>query len=174
MLPPLSRTMMSAVPALSVHHAMPLEHHQHPRFSARGGKWNPPSQKDFQFHHLDMAYHTTAPVTSFTDATGQTFQLDTDTNAVWQLDGPINFVSMFAIDNMIQDLQATMGDKQTVVVDMAKVTNLEFTGMEELVTRLIETDLQIKMVNCNEAVQQALDQCDPKQQIQRFATLTAV
>ena len=56
---------------------------------------------------------------------------------------------------------------------MEKVTN-----MEELATRLIEVvdgneGVTIQMVNCNDSVFQAMDQCDPKQEIQRFASLTA-
>mmetsp|Transcript_18731 Transcript_18731/g.46373 ORF Transcript_18731/g.46373 Transcript_18731/m.46373 type:complete len:705 (-) Transcript_18731:311-2425(-) len=164
MLPPLSSTMMSAMPVASVHHAMsPLSssHQEHP-------------------HTIGIS----TPVTSFTDANGEKFLLDADKSSVLQLNGPINFVSMFAIDNMVRDLQervsaAAASGERYVVVDMEKVTNLEFTGMEELATRLIEVadgneDVTIQMVNCSDLVYQALDQCDPKQQIQRFATLTAV
>mmetsp|Transcript_18733 Transcript_18733/g.46387 ORF Transcript_18733/g.46387 Transcript_18733/m.46387 type:complete len:294 (-) Transcript_18733:311-1192(-) len=189
MLPPLSSTMMSAMPVASVHHAMsPLSssHQEHPHTigisSTSHGNWNAPSQSFSHAH--DMAYHTTAPVTSFTDANGEKFLLDADKSSVLQLNGPINFVSMFAIDNMVRDLQervsaAAASGERYVVVDMEKVTNLEFTGMEELATRLIEVadgneDVTIQMVNCSDLVYQALDQCDPKQQIQRFATLTAV
>ncbi|CAJ1933320.1 unnamed protein product [Cylindrotheca closterium] len=162
MLPPLSSTMMNVTPVPSVHHALLPE-------SAL----------------TNEATH----VTSFTDANGEKFLLDADKSSVLQLDGPINFVSMFAIDNMVRDLHAQMSsataeaeapanDERFVVVDMEKVTNLEFTGMEELATRLIEVadaneGVTIQMVNCNDAVNNAMDQCDPKQEIQRFATLTA-
>jgi len=115
-------------------------------------------------------------MTPFQDSKGEKFFLDTDTSMVWQLDGPINFVSMFAIDNMIQDLKTNLlQDGRTtkqVVLDLEKVTNLEFTGMEELVNRLVEVsdvfDVDIQMIHCNESIHQALDQCDPKQQIQRL------
>lgn len=115
-------------------------------------------------------------MTPFQDSKGEKLFLDTDTSMVWQLDGPINFVSMFAIDNMIQDLKTNLlQDGKTtkqVVLDLEKVTNLEFTGMEELVNRLVEVsdvfDVDIQMIHCNESIHQALDQCDPKQQIQRL------
>ncbi|KAL3937743.1 MAG: hypothetical protein SGBAC_007204 [Bacillariaceae sp.] len=158
MLPPLSSTMMSVMPVPSVHH-------------------------NVMSTTTDMTAPATSSSSSFTDANGEKFFLDADKSSVWQLEGPINFVSMFAIDNMVRDLlrqmsTASANGERFVVVDMEKVTHLEFTGMEELVTRLIEvsdvhTDVTIQMVNCNDSIHKALDQCDPQQQIQRFASLTA-
>jgi MFS superfamily sulfate permease-like transporter len=118
---------------------------------------------------------------------------------VWQLFGPINFMSMFEIDNMIRDMKDDYRDTQLttttsndlssssmtlpIVVDMKGVTTLEFTGVEELVNRLIEvshhpddhttltTGIPITMMNCTDELHKALDQCDPKQRIQRFPPL---
>jgi len=114
--------------------------------------------------------------TPFQDSKGEKFFLDTDTSTVLQVDGPINFVSMFAIDNMIEDLKTNLSQDgnttKQVVLDLEKVTNLEFTGMEELVNRLVEVsdvfEVDIQMIHCNESVHKALDQCDPNHQIQRL------
>merc|ERR1711935_933267 len=81
--------------------------------------------------------------TSFTDSTGEKFLLDSSKSTVYEMEGPINFVSMFAIDNMIRELEESLSSaqskgEQSVVVDMEKVTDLEFTGMEELVMRLTQ------------------------------------
>jgi MFS superfamily sulfate permease-like transporter len=125
---------------------------------------------------------------------------------VWQLLGPINFMSMFEIDNLIRDMKDDYRDTKIgtvtattsndlssssssmtlpIVVDMKGVTSLEFTGVEELVNRLIEvshhpddhttltTGIPITMMNCTAELHKALDQCDPKQRIQRFPPLTA-
>jgi hypothetical protein len=180
--------MMNAMPANFVHFSPSMQHQEHPQHTigihnSSHGNWNAPSQELLHNgqHQHDMAYHTTAPVTSFVDSKGEKFKLQDDAK-VWQLDGPINFVSMFAIDNMIIDLKSSLTSTTTetepsVVVDMDQVTNLEFTGMEELVMRLVEVqdvfNAKIQMVNCNSLVEQALDQCDPQQQIQRFGSLTA-
>jgi len=106
---------------------------------------------------------------------------------VWQLSGPINFMSMFEIDNMIRDMKeeytmtkSTTQGTRPIIVDMKGVTMVEFTGVEELVNRLMEisyhpddhttltTGIPIAMINCTEEMYKALDQCDPKQQIMRF------
>lgn len=92
---------------------------------------------------------------------------------VWQLDGPINFISMFEIDNMmrrIKEQRTTESTRIPLVMDMRGVTSLEFTGIEELVNRLVETadGATIKMINCNSDVLNAMDQCDPRQHIIRF------
>ncbi len=94
---------------------------------------------------------------------------------VWQIDGPINFLSMFEIDDMmrrIKEQRKTESSRVPLVLDMNGVTSLEFTGIEELVNRLLETadGATIKMMNCNKDVLNAMDQCDPRQQIIRFST----
>jgi MFS superfamily sulfate permease-like transporter len=115
---------------------------------------------------------------TFQDDAGQGFSIDHSRSTVWQIDGPINFVSMFEIDKMVQRIQerkesdASLG---SIVVDMHGVTSLEFTGVEELVNRLVEVadGTPINMVNCNNPIQNALDQCDPKRLISRFSVLSA-
>jgi len=151
------------------------------------------------------------PATTATDAdpTVITFHDDKGQELVWgststtpsvyQINGPINFISMFEIDSMMQRIQeeqeeaiaATTVDSSSatpaaveetvgvadsisnpIILDMHGVTSLEFTGMEELVNRLVETERHpIQMINCNEAVISALQECDPNQQITRFSTL---
>ena len=114
--------------------------------------------------------------------------MDPSKNTVWQLNGPINFLSMFEIDNMIKRIEQqriTTGTTTTeaIVLDMSGVTSLEFTGMEELVNRLIEvsenndgeddgstvtTSIPIQMVNVNKEIDNALNQCDPFNKITRI------
>jgi hypothetical protein len=93
---------------------------------------------------------------------------------VWQVAGPINFISMFEIDEMmrrIKEERKTEATEVPIVLDMMRVTNLEFTGVEELVNRLLETadGATIKMTNCSAALINALDQCDTQRQIIRFS-----
>jgi len=99
--------------------------------------------------------------------------MDPAKNTVWQLNGPINFLSMYEIDNMIKKMEGQ--DKtEAIVVDMQNVTMVEFTGVEELVTRLIETsddhgECPIQMVNLTEDIEKALDQCDTTGRISRIS-----
>mmetsp|Transcript_39567 Transcript_39567/g.44291 ORF Transcript_39567/g.44291 Transcript_39567/m.44291 type:complete len:744 (+) Transcript_39567:386-2617(+) len=107
--------------------------------------------------------------------------MDPTKNTVFQLNGPINFLSMFEIDNMIKRMMKQKNKKNStmdaIVVDMQNVTSLEFTGIEELVNRLVEVsevegeendDLPIHMVNISPAIGNALDQCDPLHKITRL------
>jgi hypothetical protein len=79
---------------------------------------------------------------------------------------------------MVQRIQERTEDSSiaSIVIDMHCVTNLEFTGIEELATRLIEladtNDTTVRLVNCSLTVQEALDQCDPTHQLQRYSALT--
>ena len=100
-------------------------------------------------------------------------QTHDDGTTVWKLNGPINFVSMFAIDDMVQRIgQQVDGNSKSIVLDMKGVTSVEFTGIEELSNRLIEVarDHQnpIQMLNCNESLQNAMDHCDPTAKITCF------
>ena len=111
-----------------------------------------------------------------------TAMMDPTKNTVWQLNGPINFLSMFEIDNMIKRIEAqrkTDSDTTAIVLDMSGVTSLEFTGIEELVNRLVEvsedvgsdgtiTSIPIQMVNVNKEIENALNQCDPLNKITRI------
>jgi len=105
--------------------------------------------------------------------------MDPTKNTVWQLNGPINFLSMFEIDNMMKRMMKQKKRKtmDAIVVDMQNVTSLEFTGIEELVNRLVEVsevdgddndNLPITMVNISPAIGNALDQCDPLHKITRI------
>jgi SulP family sulfate permease len=89
--------------------------------------------------------------------------------AVWQLHGPVNFLSMFEIDDLVKRIERRHKDQEEsgIVLDMRNVTQLEFTGVEELVTRVLELEAPVTMTNCNEDIINALDQCDPRQQITR-------
>merc|ERR1712151_603393 len=98
--------------------------------------------------------------------------VDGDSSA-WQVNGPINFVSMFEIDELMKKIRASKAESTTedipIVLDMQGVTSLEFTGVEELVNRLVEVadDSPIKFINIDDQMDSALDQCDPNKQIER-------
>ena len=100
--------------------------------------------------------------------------MDPTKNTVWQLNGPINFLSMFEIDNMIKKIEAQdQNSLDAIVLDMAGISMVEFTGVEELVTRLIEASdghgsIPIQMVNVNKDLGKALDQCDTNKRIERI------
>lgn len=101
-------------------------------------------------------------------------QMDPSKKSIWQLNGPINFLSMFEIDNMIKKIEKREETTDSIVVDMQGVTMVEFTGAEELVNRLIEASddhggVPIEMININAEIERALDQCDPKGRITRVA-----
>jgi MFS superfamily sulfate permease-like transporter len=95
----------------------------------------------------------------------------TDRSSVWKITGPINFISMFEIDNMMRRIKEHNKCEEdpldTIMLDMEGVTNLEFTGVEEFITRLTEVadGTPIKMINCREDVQDAFDHCKPSQEI---------
>ena len=91
----------------------------------------------------------------------------------FKLNGPINFVSMFEIDDLMERIKDRhYSHEDPIVLDLKGVTALEFTGIEELVNRLNEVSdgVPVQMINCTEAIHSALDQCDPTQQISRFST----
>mmetsp|Transcript_13207 Transcript_13207/g.33260 ORF Transcript_13207/g.33260 Transcript_13207/m.33260 type:complete len:692 (+) Transcript_13207:287-2362(+) len=99
--------------------------------------------------------------------------MDISKNTVWQLNGPINFLSMFEIDNMIKKIEA-QDSTEAIVLDMEGITMVEFTGVEELVTRLIEASdehggVPIQMVNLNAETEKALNQCDTTGRITRVS-----
>jgi MFS superfamily sulfate permease-like transporter len=146
-------------------------------------------------HQMQMQYTTTVQREGdelfFQDADGRGLTLNPSASSVWHLHGPINFLSMFAIDDMIRTIKGrtagsppsdqgaspTHTQLDAIVLDMANVTSVEFTGIEELVNRLMEVSdygsTPVRMVNVNETLHNALDQCDPSRQISRYSTLTA-
>jgi len=118
----------------------------------------------------------TATEKTFTDntTTSASILMDPSKNTVWQLNGPINFLSMFEIDNMMKKIVARSGSTDAIVLDMQGVTMVEFTGVEELVNRVIEASddhgaVPIQMVNLTQDIEKALDQCDPTKRIERVA-----
>jgi MFS superfamily sulfate permease-like transporter len=101
------------------------------------------------------------------------------TGSVWKVDGPVNFISMFEIDEMIRNIQEQrqcehITDEHPIVLDVHEVSGVEFTGVEELVNRLVETGVPIRIVNCQEDMLHALEQCDPSQHITRTAAAGGV
>ena len=99
---------------------------------------------------------------------------EADNDSSWEISGPINFVSMFEIDKLMTNIRQSRADEpedSPIVLDMEGVTSVEFTGVEELVARLVEVadDAPIQFVNIDDGMIGALDQCDPKQQIERIA-----
>lgn len=106
-------------------------------------------------------------------AASEKSSMDPSKNTVWQLNGPINFLSMFEIDNMIKKIEG-MDKTEAIVLDMSNVNMVEFTGVEELVTRLIEASddhggVPIQMFNLNADIENALDQCDTTGRITRVS-----
>ena len=80
---------------------------------------------------------------------------------------------MFEIDELMKRIRQSRvdtPDDAPIVLDMDKVTSLEFTGVEELVARLVEVadDAPIQFINIDDKMVSALDQCDPKQQVERI------
>mmetsp|Transcript_10599 Transcript_10599/g.31001 ORF Transcript_10599/g.31001 Transcript_10599/m.31001 type:complete len:715 (+) Transcript_10599:453-2597(+) len=99
---------------------------------------------------------------------------DPTKNTIWQLNGPVNFLSMFEIDNMIKKIEGREETVDSIVLDMQGVTLVEFTGAEELVARLIEASDEhgscpIQMINLTPEIEKALNQCDPKGRIARVS-----
>lgn len=129
------------------------------------------------FNTMTGVMHQSGNDLSFQDEDGQGFAMDHTRSPVWQINGPVNFVSMFEIDDMISKIEERKEETPpcAIVVDMHGVTSLEFTGVEELVNRLVEVadGTPIKMLNCDIPIQAALDQCDPSRQITRFSALSA-
>jgi len=99
---------------------------------------------------------------------------DPTKNTIWQLNGPVNFLSMFEIDNMIKKIEGRNQTTESIVVDMQGVTMVEFTGAEELVNRLVEASddhgsCPIQMINLTPEIEKALDQCDIHGRIARVS-----
>lgn len=85
------------------------------------------------------------------------------TTTTYKLAGPINFVSMFEIDNLIRKMQKAPAGSD-LVLDCGDVDRLEFTGVEELVHRIREVtalEKSVQMIHCSPEMLSALDVCDP-------------
>lgn len=131
-----------------------------------------------------MQYKTsTIPTKEIHFDTSQHVDADTIPNRLplYQLNGPINFISMFQIDKLVKQIEediekqeVELGRVDPIVVDLNDVTTVEFTGVEELVNRLIEVGdhgkYPIQIIHCDgEEVRNAIDQCDPTHKLVRFS-----
>mmetsp|Transcript_31486 Transcript_31486/g.46449 ORF Transcript_31486/g.46449 Transcript_31486/m.46449 type:complete len:639 (+) Transcript_31486:175-2091(+) len=97
-------------------------------------------------------------------------------STVWQLRGPINFVSMFEIDSLTQDVkdERDLDSDDPVVLDMHNVTTLDFTGVEELAIRMLEIaddHAPVQMTNCSPTLLHVLNKVDPNYRIARSSTV---
>mmetsp|Transcript_32233 Transcript_32233/g.48624 ORF Transcript_32233/g.48624 Transcript_32233/m.48624 type:complete len:637 (+) Transcript_32233:209-2119(+) len=97
-------------------------------------------------------------------------------STVWQLRGPINFVSMFEIDSLTQDVkeERNADSDDPVVLDMHYVTTLDFTGVEELVIRMLEVaddHAPVQMTNCSPTLLHVLKRIDPNYRIARSSSV---
>lgn len=184
---------MVAEESSGIYHAAPIaignSSQHHSEFSSplsTHGNHSPLHEQHSSGHpDIQMAYTTDVrqpgPNWMFSDTTGQDFAMDARSSSVWHLKGPINFMSMFAIDDLIRTIKERLADSdktESLVFDMHQVTNLEFTGVEELTNRLVEvvdthSDTTVHMVNCSDALHQAMDQCDPSRQITRYSNLAS-
>mmetsp|Transcript_46835 Transcript_46835/g.114216 ORF Transcript_46835/g.114216 Transcript_46835/m.114216 type:complete len:731 (-) Transcript_46835:250-2442(-) len=95
---------------------------------------------------------------------------------LWKLNGPVNFISMFEIDRLMDRIaerrEAGTDPMDDIVLDMHGVTSVEFTGVEELSNRLMEfadDGVPVQLVNCHDNFKSAMDQCDPSGRIPRFS-----
>lgn len=134
-----------------------------------------PMQLDARGMHTMVSAKDEKTFADSDDAKAMNAMMDPSKNTVWQLNGPINFLSMFEIDNMIKKIEA-QDSADSIVLDMQGVTMVEFTGVEELVTRVIEAsddfgEVPIQMVNLTPEIEKALDQCDTKKRITRVNML---
>jgi len=132
-----------------------------------------PMQLDARGMHTMVSSATSEKTFSDSNDAKTIQMMDTSKNTVWHLNGPINFLSMFEIDNMIKKIEG-QDSTEAIVLDMQGVTMVEFTGVEELTTRLIEASddhggVPIQMVNLTEDIETALDQCDTTGRITRVS-----
>jgi anti-anti-sigma regulatory factor len=106
---------------------------------------------------------------TLTDKHGQHLQIDPAT-PIWQLAGPVNFLSMLSIDNLASQVEQRDGD---VIVDMHGVESVEFTGGEELINKLTEAAGagKVHLVNCSEKLEAALNECDLHNKTRIYAAL---
>eukprot|EP01047_Picozoa_sp_COSAG01_P057440 COSAG01_NODE_6639_length_3567_cov_37.767013_4_plen_85_part_00 len=80
---------------------------------------------------------------------------------------------MLISDGLMKEIRESRPDVpqgSPIVLDMEGVTGVEFTGIEELVNRLVEVadGAPIQFVNTRKSLESALDQCDPTQVITRI------
>jgi len=95
------------------------------------------------------------------------------TDKIWLLNGPINFMSMFEIENMVDEIKDRSNPEDPIVVDMRHVTSLDFTGVEELVDRVVEAadDAPIQMVTCRVDVIKIMAKVDKEKRIALFPSV---
>jgi len=139
---------------------------------------NDGSTMKWQLHAPDMSHTQLREARSIHTMTTLPESVDppTDRSSVWKITGPLNFLSMFEIDNMMRRIKehnkCEHAPLDAIVLDMEGITNLEFTGVEEFVTRLTEVadGTPIKMINCREDVRDAFDHCNPSQEILYYSS----
>jgi MFS superfamily sulfate permease-like transporter len=97
----------------------------------------------------------------------------TGASNVWQVKGPINFMSMFEIDNLVEDIKDSSNSVDPIVLDMRHVTSLDFTGMEELVVRVIEAanGAPVQMVTRRDDINNVMNKIDKEGEIHRFSAI---
>jgi MFS superfamily sulfate permease-like transporter len=100
----------------------------------------------------------------------------TPTSNVWQVKGPVNFMSMFEIDNLVEDIKDQTNSIDPVVLDMRHVTSLDFTGMEELVVRVIEAadGAPVQMVTRRDDINNVMNKIDKEGEIKRFSSIKLI
>lgn len=101
----------------------------------------------------------------------------TPTSSVWQVKGPINFISMFEIDSLVEDIkEARSSSEDPIVLDMRYVTSLDFTGMEELVNRVIEAadGATVQMVSRRDDINKVMNRVDKEKEIKRYSSIELI
>jgi MFS superfamily sulfate permease-like transporter len=100
----------------------------------------------------------------------------TPSSNVWQVKGPVNFMSMFEIDTLVEDIKEQTNSKDPVVLDMRHVTSLDFTGMEELVVRVIEAaaGAPVQMVTRRDDINNVMNKIDKEGGIKRFSSIELI
>jgi MFS superfamily sulfate permease-like transporter len=95
------------------------------------------------------------------------------TSTVYQVRGPINFLSMFEIDEMVEDIKERSNSKDPIVLDFRHVTSLDFTGVEELVGRVIEVadGAEVHTVTRRDDINNTVDKVDKAKSISRFSSM---
>jgi len=98
------------------------------------------------------------------------------TSTVWQVKGPVNFMSMFEIDSLVEEIRDRKKPESPIVLDMRYVTSLDFTGMEELVDRVIEAadGTPVHMVTSRVDINNVMNRIDKDQYVSRFCSMELI
>jgi MFS superfamily sulfate permease-like transporter len=95
------------------------------------------------------------------------------TSTVYQISGPINFLSMFEIDELAEDIKERKNPEDPIVLDFRHVTSLDFTGVEELVGRVIEASegAEIISITRRNDINNTVDKVDKDKVIARYSSV---